>query len=233
MNDQTSMGTLERDSRRRLDPRTKLALACGFAALLMLTSNTAMLSLQVVAVILVVGISHLTAAWLHTLRVLLPMTAFLVAIMLFSLDWVSAVTSALRLIAMTTAFFVLFKTTAPEAMGNSLVKMGVPYVFAFILTTSMQFIPVLSRRMQEIMDAQRSRGIRLERDLASVPNYPALYAPLLIQSFTMADRLAEAMEARGFGRPHRTFDEEFSWAPLDYVLFLFSMAMPIAGWFLK
>lgn len=215
------------------DPRTKLIVAIAFAAMLVLTSNLAVLAIGVAVPALLAVALRRTRAWLDLLRVLLPMTAFFVILMLFSFDLVTVAGTALRLIAMTSAFFVFFQTTPPEDLGNALIKSGVPFAFAFILTTAMQFVPVLSRQMQNVMDAQRARGIRLERDLASLPNYPALFAPFLIQSFTLADQLAEAMEARGFGAPRRTFAFDYALHVQDDIVILAALGSVILSWWLR
>lgn len=202
-----------------LDPRTKLVLALAFGAMVVFTPSPAALGLEfAAAALLTVGLG-LSRAWLQTLRALGPALVFLFVVMWLSFDLASALAGVLRLASLATAFLAFFRTTAPEDLANALVKMGIPYVFAFILTTAMQFVPVITRQMQDTIDAQRSRGIRLEPDWHSVRNYPALFAPLLVQSFTLADRLAEAMEARGFGTPHRTFQRDLRLRPLDYAAF--------------
>jgi energy-coupling factor transport system permease protein len=215
------------------DPRTKLIVAVAFAALMVMTSNLAALAIGVAVPSLLAIALRRTRAWLDLLRVLLPMTAFFVILMLFSFDLETVAGTALRLVAMTSAFFVFFQITPPEDLANALVKSGVPYAFAFILTTAMQFVPVLSRQMQNVMDAQRARGIRLERDLASLPNYPALFAPFLIQSFTLADQLAEAMEARGFGTPHRTFAFDYSLRIWDYLVIFAALGCAVLAWWVR
>ncbi len=212
------------------DPRTKLIIAIGFAAVMVMTSNLAVLAIGIAMPALLAIALRRARAWFDLLQVLLPMTAFFVVLMLFSFDLVTVAGTALRLVAMTSAFFVFFQTTPPEDLGNALVKSRVPYAFAFILTTAMQFVPVLTRQMQNVMDAQRARGIRLERDLVSLPNYPALFAPFLIQSFTLADQLAEAMEARGFGAPHRTFASDYALRVQDYVVVLAALGSVILAW---
>ncbi len=216
-----------------LDPRAKLALALAFTVGLMLTSNLGVIIAATICVaVLVVATGH-TRAWLSILGGLVPMTLFVFIVMWLSFDVSSARGAALRLAAIATAFFLFFQSTAPEDLANTLVKMGAPYVFAFILTTAMQFVPVLARQMQDVMDAQRARGIRLEYDLASLRNYPALFAPLLIQSFTLADHLAEAMESRGFGAPRRTFQREYSLQLLDYAVIALAAALIIVAWQLR
>jgi energy-coupling factor transport system permease protein len=209
-----------------------LFLTVAFAVLLLLTQAPLLLAVECAAVVLLVVRLGLVRAWAGMLRALIPMGLFFLIVMVYSFDPAAAIGGVLRLAGMTTAFFVFFRTTAPEDLANALVKACAPYVFAFILTTALQYVPVLARKMQDVMDAQRARGVRLERDWASLGNYPALFAPFLIQSFTLADQLAEAMEARGFGAPRRTFAREFSFTAYDYALVLLGVLMLIAGWWL-
>jgi energy-coupling factor transport system permease protein len=123
---------------------------------------------------------------------------------------------------------VYFQTTLPEDLGNSLVQWGVPYAFAFILQGGMQFVPVMARRAEAVFDAQRARGLLGRNILRDGP--AALLAPLLIQSFKLADELAEAMEARGFGAPHRTFLREYRWGAGDMLLIAAGAALFVVLW---
>ena len=191
-----------------LDPRTKLILTALYALLIVASGRSFWLLMELsllVLAILVVGEGRQYLSWLRLVAV---MTVAWFAISLVAFDLSTAVAASLRLLALTSAFFLFFRTTTPEDLGNSLVQAGLPYVFAFVLSTSLQFVPVISRKAQHIFDAQRSRGIPLEPGLAALRHYPALMAPLLIQAFQLADELAEAMESRGFGSPHRTFAVE-------------------------
>jgi len=151
--------------------------------------------------------------WLNLLKGLgfAALTFFIIA--WFAFDLLTGIVSGLRLLSIGTVFFLFFQTTPPEALSNALLKMGVPYPFAFVLTASMQFVPVFIRRTRNILDAQRSRGIPIEGGLNLLIHLPALAGPLLIQAFKFADELAEAMEARGFGAPGRRFRDEprFRW----------------------
>jgi energy-coupling factor transport system permease protein len=54
------------------------------------------------------------------------------------------------------------------------------------------------------MDAQRSRGLSLKPGFKAIRHYPRFFVPILVQAFQMAEELAEAMEARGFGRRPRS-----------------------------
>lgn len=201
-----------------LDPRTKLLLAIAYTALLIKAGGIIWPAVGLAGLAGLILLLGLGGQWLRHLRLILVMTAIVVVISWLSFDLTVAVMAGLRLVAIVSAFFLFFQTTLPEDLGNALVKMGVPYAFAFILTSSMQFVPVISKKLQNIIDAQRSRGIRLERDMASLQNYPALLMPLLIQSFKLSDELAEAMEARGFSRPGRTFLRDYRLRALDWLV---------------
>ena len=161
---------------------------------------------------------HLGLAWLGLLKGLgfAAFTFFIIAGLAF--DLVTAIMAALRLLTIGTVFFLFFQTTSPEALSNALVKMGAPYPFVFVLTASMQFVHVLIRRVISIRDAQRARGIPVEAGLRAFRYFPALAGPLLIQAFQLADELAEAMEARGFGAPGRRFRYEPHLTVLDWTI---------------
>jgi energy-coupling factor transport system permease protein len=135
--------------------------------------------------------------------------------------------AALRLLTIGTIFFLFFQTTSPEVLSNALIKMGAPYPFVFVLTASMQFVHVLIRRVISIRDAQRARGIPVEGSLGAIRYFPALAGPLLIQAFQLADELAEAMEARGFGAPGRRFRYEPHLRVFDWVVMIVSITAAV------
>jgi len=191
------------------------------------TPLTASLGILMIAVLLL----HLTLPWLNFLKGLgfAALTFFIIAWLAF--DLLTALVSALRLLAIGTVFFLFFQTTPPEALSNALLKMGIPYPFAFVLSASIQFVPVLVRRLGNIRDAQRARGIPIEGGLGLLIHLPALAGPLLIQAFKFADELAEAMEARGFGIPGRRFRHEPRFRWMDWTVVVISVVVLVmASW---
>jgi energy-coupling factor transport system permease protein len=166
-----------------------------------------------VVLVIIVLLIRLGSPWLQFLKGLAFATASFFVIAWLAFDLMTGIMAGLRLFTLGTVFFLFFQTTSPEVLSNALIKMGIPYPFAFVLSTSMQFVHVLVRRAANIRDAQRSRGISLDSALGWLRNFPALAGPLLIQAFKLADELAEAMEARGFGAPGRRFRYEprFKW----------------------
>ena len=201
---------------RSLDPRTKLLLAVIWA--IGMVAAHRMLTLLVALGLVLAGVLVMGQGkkYLRWLRLVLPMAIFFGAVIWWSVDRNAGFFAALKLLNLTSAFFIFFSTTVPEDLGNSLVKIGLPYPFAFVLSTSLQFVPIMGRKIKNVLDAQRARGIPLEPGWAALKHYPAFFGPILIQSFQMAEELAEAMEARGFGRPGRTFFKEYRMTMLDW-----------------
>jgi energy-coupling factor transport system permease protein len=215
-----------------LDPRTRLGLAVAYAALVIISNRLTWLLVELGLVVLAVLICREGHPYARWLRMVVAMVVMWFGISLWAFDLTTALTASLRLLGLTSVFFLFFRTTAPEDLGNALIKAGLPYEFAFLLSASLQFVPVISRKAQNIMDAQRSRGIPLEPGLVALRHYPALLAPLLIQAFQLADELAEAMESRGFGRPQRTFMYDYRLRILDWLALAGATAiLAIVTWF--
>ncbi len=202
-----------------MDPRTKLILALAFSVIAIIEERLPVLAILALLPLLVAIKLGLARAWIRSLKLLAPMVLIASLITLAAFGFKVALAVSIRLLALSSAFFLFFRTTLPEDLAGALVKMGVPYVFAFILTTSMEFIPVIQKKLMGIMDAQRSRGIPLELGWRALRHYPALFIPVMVSSFSLADELAMAMESRGFGRKGRSFYKEYKFSPKDWIAF--------------
>ena len=213
------------------DPRTRLITAVFFAALTVMADPLWMAACAwAIPFLLLTCLGHL-GKYLRWLLMVLPMALFFGLVTAWSVAADAGLLAGVKLLALTTVFFVFFSSTRPEDLGNALVKSGLPYPVAFVMSTALQFVPVIGRKARDVLDAQRSRGIPVEPGWAALKHYPAFFVPLLLQSFQLAEELAEAMEARGFGRPGRTFLEEYRLKPLDWVAIAVSAAS-LAGFVL-
>lgn len=199
-----------------LDPRTKLLLAAGYALLAVSSTRLGWSLAEAGVLLLFIAVIGRTGAYLRWLRMALPMSLFFGAVVWWTSDAGTAALAALKLLNLVSVFFVFFSVTLPEDLGNALVKIGLPYIVAFVVSTSLQFVPTVGRRIRNVLDAQRARGIPLEPGWKALSHYPAFLGPVLIQAFQIAENLAEAMEARGFGRPGRTFLEEYRMRARDW-----------------
>lgn len=211
-----------------LDPRTKLIAAFFFTILVVASRKISWLLPQWGALIALVIVIEKGRAFMRWLRLVLPMALFFGAVTWWTADWKSGLTAALALLNLVSVFFVFFSTTTPEDLGNSLVKIGLPYPVAFVFSTSLQFVPVIGRKARNVLDAQRARGIPLEPGWSALRHYPAFLGPLLIQAFQLAEELAAAMETRGFGRPGRTFYKDYRMGSADWLTIAVSLLLLVA-----
>ena len=70
---------------------------------------------------------------------------------------------AFRFIVLMSSFSIFFLTTSPDDLSLALQQSHIPYEFCFAFTTAIRFVPVLATEAQTIMDAQKSRGLELEK----------------------------------------------------------------------
>lgn len=210
---------------RDLGPRTRLVLALLYAAGVLLTRDLAWLGVEwglLLVLVLALGQGRAYLRWLPLVGL---MAASWFAISILSADLDTALWAGVRLLALTSTAFLFFRATPPEELGNALVHSGLPYQVAFVMSAGMLFVPVLTRKARHVIDAQRARGIPLEPGLRALRHYPALMGPVLVQAFQLADELAEAMEARGFGRPGRTFAREYRLRWVDWLTLVLGGAL--------
>jgi energy-coupling factor transport system permease protein len=106
----------------------------------------------------------------------------------------------LRLIGATLPLVMLFAVTRLSDLTNTLVaQLGIPYRYAFVLTTAVRFIPVLLGEMREVIEAQTARGVELDVGvLRKIRLIPPLCAPLLVSCVQRMENNALAAELRGF-----------------------------------
>ncbi len=96
-------------------------------------------------------------------------------------------------------------------------------VLAVALAT--RLVPTLERDAAGLVEAMRGRGL----EVAGVRRRARLLSPLLAGSLERGLSLAEAMEARGYGRPGRTSAPRPGWTVLDRVALAGAVAVVAIG----
>lgn len=93
-------------------------------------------------------------------------------------------------------------TTDPTYLVYSLIHQArLPYRLGYTVLAAYRFLPILQREMGNISDAHSVRGAFTEGRLGSSLQRALRYGvPLLANSVRQAERLALAMDARGFSR---------------------------------
>jgi energy-coupling factor transport system permease protein len=137
--------------------------------------------------------------------------------------WSSAL-QALRLAAVTLAFVAYALLLDHDRLVQA-VSFARRSVLAVALAT--RLLPTLEQDAAGLVVAMRGRGLVVE----GVRGRARLLAPLLAGALERGTSLAEAMEARGFGRPGRTRLPAEPWDPFDR-LALAAAAVLVAGGFL-
>ena len=107
-----------------------------------------------------------------------------------------AAVQALRLAAVGLAFAVYALLLDHDRLIRSLAARR----FAFGVALATRLVPTLERDAATLTDALRGRGV----EVTGARGYARLLSPLLAGSLERALNLAEAMEARGYGRAGRT-----------------------------
>mgnify|MGYP000856807408 CR=1 FL=1 len=203
----------------RYDPRAKLAvylLGCGL--ILWVTRPAALLPL-VAAPLLGIGSGGHWAAWRQAMRLLWPTLLLFAAIVGLGGGAEAAVGAVLRLSALVAAGVLFFALTPLETLGDALLAGGLSSRSVFLLEGTLRFAPTMAALAREVREAQESRGIRLD-GFYLLRNGAALLGPLLASVLRFADDLAEALEARGFGGPHRTPLADYRFRGRDWGLVL-------------
>ena len=97
--------------------------------------------------------------------------------------------------------------------------------FARPVALATRLLPTLERDAAGFVDSLRGRGI----DVTGVRVRAALLSPLLASSLERGLNLAEAMEARGYGRAGRTSIAAPPWRYVDYCAVAIAAAIVAAG----
>jgi energy-coupling factor transport system permease protein len=107
----------------------------------------------------------------------------------------------LRLIAATLPLSIMITVTNLSDLSNVLVNnLHMPYKYAYTFTTAIRFIPVFGNEMNNIMEAQISRGVDFDtkNPIKKIALVLPLCVPLLLSSVRKIDSTAIATELRGF-----------------------------------
>jgi energy-coupling factor transport system permease protein len=195
-----------------LDPRIKFVYVCAVFVTAILFGEIIPLIVLFLLPIPFVLLAGVQKEWLRSLRGATFLAGFIFGINILTNFFTSGYvltaealeTSAamtLRFVVLVESFSVFFLTTSPDHLGLALEQSRVPYEFAFAFTTAVRFVPVLAEEAQTIMDAQKARGLELEKGsfLKRIRNYVPVLIPLIVSAIRRSLELAEAMESRAWG----------------------------------
>ncbi len=119
---------------------------------------------------------------------------------------------AARVVAIAAVGVAFARTTDPTRLVDALVQQArVPERFAYGALAAYQAIPRFSEDLTALRQARRIRGLRATW-------HPRILVGLLVLAIRHADRLALAMDARGFSAGPRSRYRPVGWSWIDLVL---------------
>lgn len=118
-----------------------------------------------------------------------------------------------RIMAISGAITLFYLTTRPEDLVVDLERRGVSARVAFVANASVQTVPAMVERAQQIAAAQRARGLDTEGSLLRrIRGIVPIVGPVILGSIAEVEERTLALEARGFTRPGR---RTLLWWPSD------------------
>lgn len=134
---------------------------------------------------------------------------------------------ALRILAVGLLSILFLSTMDPTEMVLSLVQQfRFPPRLAYSLMAALRFVPTLETEMQLVRAAHRIRGAGVDGRFAWGRRMYRYAMPLLAGGIRRAERVAIAMEARGFsGHGERTYMRELPWRRTDTLFVVASTAV--------
>jgi energy-coupling factor transport system permease protein len=207
----------------RLDPRTKLLMLITVSVLSLLFSSLPGLILLVLFELVLAAISQVARRFLLALTLFSPLLVFVIVLdSLFSKvssgpvyfsaqigflhpevttgGMLFALSMGLRLLALCGISVLFIMTTSPDDFVRSLKRMGLPTVLTFSLGFALRSTTALTGDTRQIMDAQRSRGLELDRAvlIRNPGRLAALFIPVTVSLLKRSGHTADAMQARGY-----------------------------------
>jgi len=112
-------------------------------------------------------------------------------------------------------------TTDINQMIVSLVKAKIPYKIVFIFSSTLRFFPLLFEEVQSIMEAQRLRGLAIDK--MNLINRALVYAsvavPLILNAMVKSQKLEVVLQSKAFsGSSKRTYLHDSILTTKDYLI---------------
>jgi energy-coupling factor transport system permease protein len=227
----------------RFDPRTKLLLTVLFTALVFVIDELPVAAGQmaVFSVLCFAGRISIKKIFPHYLFFLFLVVFVIVLQVFFGGGLRTGLMICCRIIALAVLMPVLTMTTEARLLAYGIVRLGINYRAAFVITSTFNLIPSFEEEARLIVDARRLRGVKyLETGnfFKRIGEYPAVVLPLMIKAMRRAQVLSLAMDARAFGAYRtRIWLRETRFSAIDYLAFaagiLYSAIAVTANYMLK
>jgi energy-coupling factor transport system permease protein len=124
-------------------------------------------------------------------------------------------------------------TTEVDNMIVGLVRARVPYKLVFVFSSTLRFFPLLFEEIQTIIEAQRLRGLAVEKmgPAKRVRVYGRVAVPLILGAMVKSQQLEVVLQSKAFtGSGERTYLHESVLRGVDWaVIVLFALLFVVAA----
>ncbi len=203
----------------RLDPRVKLLVSGLMFVTTLLVKSVFQLAIVITFIVAVAAVATVLRRVARTMALTATFSAFIfVTNIVFTHNLASSALYAARFVAIVVSTSLFFITTSPDELEQVMKTFRLPRDVVFAFVTAVRFIPVMMLDTLQIMDAQKSRGLELEKGnlFKRVRNMIPVLIPLVVNSVVRSGELAEAMESRAYGAvPKPTSLIEYRSRPAD------------------
>ena len=201
----------------RRDPRVKVAWLGVMLLLSITTARPLLLAGYLLSILLMAAIAGVSFARLWpTARAMLSVAAVIVFIQLllhpgphplFQVGGIHfyreglpiGLEVALRIYCIVLASLLTFFWMDPTALTLLLLKLGLNYRYAMLVSLSLRTFPLLERELGKIYDSQQARGMELRGTLRKLVRLLPVMMPFVLRALRRSNEIALSMELRGFG----------------------------------
>jgi cobalt/nickel transport system permease protein len=222
---------------QRVDPRWKLAavLLASLAIAMLRSAGPALVALG--GAFVLVALARVPATWLLR-RLAVAMTLFVLLLVwlpfvieekheILDLGVVRlSLTGLERLIRLSACLasmlclvLMMLATTPLNDIFKAAGALYVPRVLVFVMLLTYRYVFLLMEEFARLRIALRVRGFRNRANLHSYRTIGQVAGTLLVRSHERSERVAQAMQARGFDGQFRSL-QDFSTRGLDVVVFV-------------
>ena len=186
----------------QLDPRVKLLVSIELFTISILITSFIDVIIALTGIFALAIISKILIRMSRTLSYTLFFAVMIFLINIFvGYDLMNSIVISIRFIAIVGSTSLFFLTTPPDELELVMKWFRFPRDLIFAFVTAVRFVPVLMMDALQIMDAQKSRGLELQKGniLYRFRRFIPILIPLIVDAVIRSGDLAEAMESRAYG----------------------------------
>jgi energy-coupling factor transport system permease protein len=190
----------------RLDPRVKLLISVLMFVTVLMVKSLYELAGVIIFMVAIAAIATVLRRVARTMALTSLFSGFIFVLnFIFTRNLDTSLLYAVRFVGIVVSTSLFFITTSPDELEQVMKTFRLPRDVVFAFVTAVRFIPVMLLDTIQIMDAQKSRGLELEKGsvVKRARNMIPILIPLVVNSVVRSGELAEAMESRAYGAVKR------------------------------